>query len=127
MKKTYPDVENEHFEKDLKPEKVENFSLTLDYEDPFLKSSVSKKYIPKKRIPRKAHNTASKAPILKCIYLGCMKKDKRNLAILRHDSRDLILYQNQEKEGIEILKVFEDSVMVKYSGHDYIFYKGQGL
>lgn len=103
---------------------VENYELTLDYDDPFLKGRrpIVRKARPKPTSPKKTKpvvkKTVKKLPLIwpKIEYMGTIGSEKGNksMVILNVNGESWFMAPKEEKEELKLLKTYQDSIIVEY-------------
>lgn len=105
---------------------VKNYSLINNYPDPFLKEIKSPqiKEEPNKRSMQL--NSKQKGQIWPQIqYKGCIKSKHSQTALIELNTSKVLLQQNEEKYGLTLLFVHNDSITVQYNGEKKSFFSNK--
>lgn len=107
---------------------IDTFSLSLSYEDPFLKGTKKIKttiqdiaksdnkykqnYIKKKMGSQKRENTSIVWPSIR--YEGMIKSQNMTTAIVKINNKSYFIQQDEIVENVRIQKITQDSIIVEY-------------
>lgn len=122
-------VSNQSREIEAPKATIDRFKLLLNYRDPFLTSY--------KKVNRRAGRSTQSNESAKEVrnveqvvwpklnYGGMIKNNtsKRKLALLGIGSRSFLLHEKDEEEGITVLKIMRDSILLDYKNEKKTFYK----
>ncbi|MFW5852299.1 MAG: hypothetical protein ACOCWB_08750 [Bacteroidota bacterium] len=112
---------------------TDTFSLSLDYQDPFLKKqlnyrtkpSLTKKHshTPKKTQPKITKQTIQKTIWPHITYDGMIRSDETNLALLQINNQSYIIALGEEEKNIHVKQLFQDSILLLYKDEEKYFFK----
>jgi hypothetical protein len=109
---------------------VELIDLNLNYPDPFLKTSKKTQPVPKinsdtkKTKPNKSPDKEIQIKWPSIEYKGLIANAKGNSrGVFRWDGKDEVFAVGEEHMGISILKMWKDSVELKYQDVNKMLYK----
>ena len=110
--------------------KIDTFSLLLNYPDPFLKNQVASNYQPSNNNPQKtttnktttANNKKENNPVKwpTILYCGNIKNKNNNkiCSIIKINGTENIMYVGEVCNEVRLVKVFKDSVIVNYKNQN---------
>lgn len=110
---------------------IEEFEIKANYRDPFIRSIATVKKDDDKKNANKRNNRGTRTRINRKIrwpkveYNGIVEniKNKATLAILNIDEKNCLLKNNEECNQVLVIKIYEDSIRLKYNDEEKTFRK----